>query len=581
MTTQPTLKTIPLNRLIPSKANVRRTGAKDGLDELAASIAAHGLRQNLSVRPVAESDRFEVVAGGRRLAALKRLAKEGLLPKDAPIPCAVLAEGDDPAEISLTENVTRLAMHPDDQFEAFQHLASKGLSPEDIAARFGVMPAVVERRLKLARVSPKLRAAFRKGTLTLEQMMAFAISDDHAAQEATYRSLSDWNRSPRDIRASLIEEALPLSHPVARFVGEEAYLAAGGVILRDLFASENAAYLPDRALALRLAQEKLDAALNAVAAEGWKWVKAEPERDWTTRYGRIRPLDAREDLDEEAESEERPLAFDPEDMARAGAVLRIGHDGSLSIERGLIHPDDLKPEPKDKDDETAERDPTALPASLVAELTAHRTAALRVELAARPQTALAVTVHAMLVSLYEPGRRTVLALTLASEPLERHVRVEGDCPAHKAFRELGEIWASVLPRDPEEWFGWCLVQPQTRLLDLLAFLAASGLNAVRSKFDSDRSPRLAHADQLVEALGLDMAAHWQGSAEGFYARLTKTQLVAAVSEAQAPMQVSVSGLKKQDAARYVAKAMDGRGWLPVPLRRTGVEAEPEPLAEAA
>jgi len=117
MTTQPTLQSIPLNRLVPSRANVRRTGAKDGLDELAASIAAHGLRQNLNVRAVAESDRFEVVAGGRRLAALKRLAKEGLLPKDAPIPCALLGPDDDASEISLTENVTRLA-HADQLADA-------------------------------------------------------------------------------------------------------------------------------------------------------------------------------------------------------------------------------------------------------------------------------------------------------------------------------------------------------------------------------------------------------------------------------------------------------------------------------
>ena len=67
--TTPETVNIPLNKLVPSKANVRRTGAKDGLAELAASIAAHGLRQNLNVRPVESSDTFEVVAGARRLAA--------------------------------------------------------------------------------------------------------------------------------------------------------------------------------------------------------------------------------------------------------------------------------------------------------------------------------------------------------------------------------------------------------------------------------------------------------------------------------------------------------------------------------
>ena len=148
------------------------------------SIAAHGLRQNLNVLPRADGRRFEVVAGSRRLRAMQQLVKTGRLPKDAPVPCLVLGEDDDPAEISLAENAMRSAMHPDDQFEAFRALIEdKGSSVEDVAARFGVTPAVVRQRLKLANVSPKLRALFRKGEMGLEHVMALAIGDDHAAQE--------------------------------------------------------------------------------------------------------------------------------------------------------------------------------------------------------------------------------------------------------------------------------------------------------------------------------------------------------------------------------------------------------------
>jgi hypothetical protein len=60
------IQMIPLNRLIPSPANVRKTGTCLGVEELAASIAAHGLLQNLQVRP-AKGGKFEVAAGGRRL----------------------------------------------------------------------------------------------------------------------------------------------------------------------------------------------------------------------------------------------------------------------------------------------------------------------------------------------------------------------------------------------------------------------------------------------------------------------------------------------------------------------------------
>ncbi len=248
-----TIETLSLNKLVYSKENVRRTGGEDGIAELAASIVVHGLRQNLNVRAT-DKGRFEVIAGGRRLRALKQLAKEGLLAKDVGVPCRIMADGENAAEISLVENTMRVAMHPDDQFEAFQRLVDDGQSVEGVAARFGVTPAVVERRLKLARVSPKLREAFRKGDLTLEQMMAFAVSDDHTQQEEVYGTLSHWSNRPHDIRQALTQQAVALSHPLALFVTVEGYEAAGGVILRDLFDAENEGYMTDRLLVLRLPQ---------------------------------------------------------------------------------------------------------------------------------------------------------------------------------------------------------------------------------------------------------------------------------------------------------------------------------------
>lgn len=80
---------IPLNKLIVSPANVRRTDRKADIDMLAASIAARGLLQNLTVTPT-DDDRFEVVAGARRLAALKVLAKQGDLPKTCAIACQIV-----------------------------------------------------------------------------------------------------------------------------------------------------------------------------------------------------------------------------------------------------------------------------------------------------------------------------------------------------------------------------------------------------------------------------------------------------------------------------------------------------------
>jgi ParB family transcriptional regulator, chromosome partitioning protein len=148
------------------------------------------LLQNLQVRPTKKA-KFEVVAGGRRLAALRLLVKQKEINDAMQVPCRILAEGEDATEISLAENVIRENMHPADQFEAFSELANKGQAAEDIAARFGVSALVVRQRLKLAAVSPKLMQAYRDGDMTLEHLMAFTVSDDHAAPEMAWRELPD------------------------------------------------------------------------------------------------------------------------------------------------------------------------------------------------------------------------------------------------------------------------------------------------------------------------------------------------------------------------------------------------------
>ncbi|MGH7114690.1 MAG: ParB/RepB/Spo0J family partition protein [Stellaceae bacterium] len=257
---------IPLNRLVPSKANARKTGGTAGIDELAASIKAHGLLQNLQVR-AADNGTFEVAAGMRRFRALKRLAKEKAIAKDADIPCHV-RDGEDAAEISLAENIVRLPMHPADQFAAFKALSDDGKGPEEIAGRFGCSPATVKQRLRLASVSPVLIDAYRADEMSLDQLTAFTVSDDRNAQETAWAELPAWNRHPDTIRRILTRAHVEACDRRARFVGIEAYTAAGGHVLRDLFTPEHDGYLTDPALLDRLATERLEGETEAIRAEG-------------------------------------------------------------------------------------------------------------------------------------------------------------------------------------------------------------------------------------------------------------------------------------------------------------------------
>src|SRR5262249_2256856 len=124
---------IAVSRLEKSPLNARRTPAKMGMEELKASLLAHGLMQNLVVTDAGDGT-FRVIAGGRRLEAIRSLQAEGKLPQDFAVPCQVVSE-DHALEMSLAENTVRLAMHPADQFEAFAALIEQGATAAEVALR--------------------------------------------------------------------------------------------------------------------------------------------------------------------------------------------------------------------------------------------------------------------------------------------------------------------------------------------------------------------------------------------------------------------------------------------------------------
>ena len=385
---------ISLSKLVPSPANARRTGAGLGIEALAASIQAHGLLQSLVVRPKLDGEgqatgKYEVAAGGRRLAALKLLAKRRHIGKGAAIPCRVLdGDGVDGAEASLAENVVRVDMHPADQFEAFARLQQDGagLGIEDIAARFGVSAHTVRQRLRLAIVSPALVQAYRDSTLTLDHLTAFAVTEDQAAQERVHGQLQDWQRHPDAIRRLLTNGLVPATDRRVTFAGLDAYQAASGTVQRDLFSEDGGGWIADPVLLERLMAERMEREAERVRAEGWRWVaigadaqagawrcrrvwprKAAPTPEddarWTELASRYDELAAEhngsaDDLPDEvaaeldrievelAALEAREDVWTPAEVAVAGAVLTLALDGSLRVERGFVRPEDEpKPEP--------------------------------------------------------------------------------------------------------------------------------------------------------------------------------------------------------------------------------------------
>jgi len=261
---------IPLNRLKVSSVNVRRTERAADVEALAASIQSHGLLQNLSVT-ADENGKYSVVAGGRRLAALKLLAKSGAIPKDFEVPCQLITKDAAP-EASLAENIHRVAMDPIDEADAFATLRGQGSAVDEIARRFGVTLRHVEQRLVLCRLSPKLRSAWKKRQLTLDAARAFCLVDDHERQEAVFKSMGKPITHVGSVRARLMEDRMRASDPIVRFVGLEDYEAAGGAVRRDLFDAD-AVFIEDGALLSALAERKLKVAAEQYRETGWGWVE--------------------------------------------------------------------------------------------------------------------------------------------------------------------------------------------------------------------------------------------------------------------------------------------------------------------
>jgi ParB family chromosome partitioning protein len=379
---------IPFDKLLLSQSNVRRIKAGVSVEELAEDIARRGLLQGLNVRAVLDAEgietgMFEIPAGGRRFQALSLLVKQKRLAKTALIPCIVrdaasdiLAEDD-----SLAENMQRVALHPLDQFRAFVALREKGQGEEAIAAAFFVTPQIVKQRLKLASVAPALLDVYAEDDMTLEQLMAFTVNPDHVRQVRVWDAVKNsWNKEPYAIRRMLTETSVRASDRRSVFVGIEAYEAAGGIVLRDLFQGDDGGWFEDPALLDRLVADKLQAEAQAIAADGWKWIEVSTDLPYGYSHGLRRlvgdpsPFSADEaaeharllteyraleeeysgqdeypeeidtrlgELESAMEAfEQRPLIFDTAEVGRAGVFVTLDRDGGLVAYRGYVRPED-------------------------------------------------------------------------------------------------------------------------------------------------------------------------------------------------------------------------------------------------
>lgn len=616
---------IPLNLLTLSEFNVRKTRNPQSIPELAALIEAETLLYPLCVVPELKkakaTGRFGVVAGGRRLEALQFLAEQGRMALDAPIACKVF-DSARAVGVSLTENVTQEAMHAADTVEAFKALVVEGKSIGEIAGRFGVSELTVERRLKLANLAPMFLQLWRDGQLDPKQLQALALTDDHAKQIAAWQSLPSYNRSAYLLREALTQEEVPLKSNLASFVGLEAYEQAGGAVRRDLFGKADDVFLCDAQLVQKLADAALEVAAAAARAEGWKWVEVRTQFGYSEqgrftriyaktskpsdeeaeglaevdsmlkavreelhaieRKGNSRDLTEAEDalrddleelignLGEFREAVEATLKrWTPGQLAMAGVVITIDGQGSLSVHEGLVRAEDRKAEKGAGDAESAPvKVKAAFSERLMKSMTAHRTAAVSAALTDNPHVAMVALLHRLVQSEKHSYEATPVRVNFTASiySVQQNAADFDQSQAAVVVNVAQERWGEKLPDDSGALFRYLLAQDAGTLAELLALHVARSYDVIRGREESHRGFNVEEA--IEGALGLDMADWWTPSAATYLDSVPKAKMIEAVTEACGEAEArDMAKMKKAEAIAAAAAKLDGKRWLPAPLRR--------------
>lgn len=551
------LQDIPLSQLRVCPNNPRKVGGAS-VEELAASIKAHRLIHNLTVRKNGKG--YEVVAGARRLRALQQLDAAGELPAplDQGIPCLVV-DADTAPQVGLAENVLREAMHPADEFVAFRDLFEKhGMTIGEISERFGKPEKYVEQRMRLGNVAPELLDVYRAGDATLEQMMALAVVDDHKAQLEAWKAGEDMSylRQPSYLRRFLVELDVSLDSPVGKFVGIEAYEAAGGEPRRDLFSE--LVTLPDSKLVDRLARERLEDEAAKQRKKGWGWVEAMPEFTHAER-SKYRQSESKTPGD------------------KLGAIVTIGSGGKLEVLRGLLKPGQRAPAGAGEKKQAAKKKVADTRATREY-LLGIRTGVLRAALRGEPHRALAFLAAALAGSFFELD--SVAADMFGAEtgnwisPAQRAAIAVAD-PTGDAEREAWEKRLSDGAKKAGGVLEWLNAQDESVSFDLLAFIAASFIDSDNTYGASGEEDVFAFA----KAVGVDLGAAWSVTPE-WLAKQPKDYILEAVTDAAGKEAAdALAKGKAKDLAAGAYEILVDKAWIPEQLRAPAPKP-PKPAKKA-
>ena len=604
------MQAIPLSALKLSEHNVRGIPADDdALQELKASIKAHGVIENLIVTD-RETERYGVAVGGRRLLALNQLADEGEIGPDHPVPCSILENGVDASEVSLAENMIRVAMHPVDQVKAFVRLWDSGVPISAIAARFGCSERLVSQRLRLGQLPGEILEAYRDGKIRMEALQAFALTTDVKRQLRVFEHLTKTKRLySHMIRSELQQKAVRGDDTLALFVGREAYEAAGGRVNEDLFSQQlggRGVYFEDAELLRRLADKKLEEQAEDLREE-WGWVEVaaegifetplhgvsrmdvevgertdEEKEELATVDGRMETIEHRDGTDEEKPGDDEeyhrlaqrrqalhdaPAArawgeVDPAEKAKRGVFLSVDYDGSVNVKRGFAKKEDAGAGANGGtgDSNGGEPEEFEYSAALKDSLAEARTDIVRTAMIPFGETiAIPLLTFQLARGFFAGERMSDDSVRIGPEGAARwHVK---DAKFGQYLKEGG----AELPLDwlraggiPEQWKAFMPVSQEDKMRLLSALIALYMYDQLGN------SPRASFPIEAIAGVLISsFSNYWRPTADDFWRRLAKPHALQIAGEVLGEAWVKDHRkMKKADLCDALEAAFEHNTWLP-------------------
>jgi ParB family chromosome partitioning protein len=609
---------VPLSVLVKSPLNVRTIPySVESVRGLADSIEALGLLQNLIIHTLADGQ-SGVAAGGRRLNALNLLAQEGRLDDGHTV--MIKRVSDDIAALaSVAENEQRAAMHPAEQIAGFRTLVEQGKTPAQIGDALGFGSRHIRRMLKLANLAPSLMDRLAQDELNVEQCQALCLEDDQDRQVDVYESVkASWSNAPAHlIKRAVTDTEISTDSEKFRFIGRDAYEAAGGYVREDLFSQEDGDGTADSVLVERLVQEKLERiAQDIQQREGWTWSRGRAGRIWFHSEGNefVQPdepdpvytpeqqqrLDALHEqwngydsCCEETDALEAKInaieqaaevsAWTDEMKSGAGVMVSL-YEGQVYVQRGIRLKADMPEETQESSSGatvpfTSRQADAAegISVPLLTKMSSERTLAVQAALMQQPEKAVALMVWRLCTCVFSGCLTTThpfrISLTVSHGSLTEKAPSGREGAAFNILMTERARLKALLPEGWEKDFTTFFALDGSVLMSLMAFCTACSVDGVQTR-DMGHTSR-STLDTVEAAIGFHLRDLWQPTKENYFSGLKHPQIVASLKEAGLTGAAGdAEKMKKGDAAAHAEHFMQHTRWVPAWLKG------PEPVVES-